>query len=156
MRELRRFPPVLAVLGLLLLPLSCRESRAFPLDGYFSAEAEVFDDYGWKEFVSLGVNNGRITSVEYNAKNPSGFIKSWDMDYMRTMNAVSGTYPNEYTRSYADQLLLRGDAEAVDVLSGATHSYHSFKQLAGRALENARAGDSSTALVPILIPREDR
>jgi major membrane immunogen (membrane-anchored lipoprotein) len=144
-----RFSPVLipCLLGIMLIPGACKDRRAFPRDGYYSAEAAAFDEHGWKEFVTIGVSNGRIGSVEYNAKNPSGFIKSWDMDYMRLMNAVSGTYPNEYTRFYGEQLLLKQDAEAVDTLSGATSSYHSFKELARRALENAKQGDTSVSLV---------
>ena len=42
--------------------------------------------------------------MEYNAENASGFIKSWDNAYMQTMLHAQGTYPNEYTRSYANQL----------------------------------------------------
>ena len=44
---------------------------------------------------------GSIVSVEYNAENASGFIKSWDNAYMQTMLHTNGTYPNEYTRYYA-------------------------------------------------------
>ena len=31
------------------------------------------------------VKGGSIVSVEYNAENPSGFIKSWDNAYMQNM-----------------------------------------------------------------------
>jgi major membrane immunogen (membrane-anchored lipoprotein) len=159
MKEVRLFPLpglVFCLLGVLFFPVSCGQEKPFLQDGYYTAEAEGFDEYGWKEFVSIVVNHGQITTVEYNAKNPSGFIKSWDMDYMRNMNAVDGTYPNEYTRYYADQFLVKGEAELVDALSGATHSYYFFKQLAGRVLENAHTGDTSVALVALEPPPKGR
>jgi major membrane immunogen (membrane-anchored lipoprotein) len=119
-------------------------------DGYYSAEAASFDDHGWKEYISLFIVNGRIVTVEYNAKNASGFIKSWDPDYMRLMNAVNGTYPNQYARTYATSLLNRQNPDSVDAITGATDSYHSFKILAGEALTHARAGNKQIALVELL------
>ncbi len=72
-------------------------------DGYYTAQAEEFN-YGWKEYITILVKGGNIVSVEYNAENASGFIKSWDNAYMQTMLHSDGTYPNEYTRYYANQL----------------------------------------------------
>jgi major membrane immunogen (membrane-anchored lipoprotein) len=119
-------------------------------DGYYTAEVASFDAYGWKEFVSIYVNNNKIATVEYNAKNESGFIKSWDMDYMRVMNAADGTYPNKYTRAYSVSLLNRQDPHRIDALAGATYSYITFRLLAAAAIAQARAGDKNVALVDLL------
>ncbi|MDR2588293.1 MAG: FMN-binding protein [Spirochaetales bacterium] len=116
-------------------------------DGYYTAEAASFDAYGWKEFITICVWNGRIVTVEYNAKNSSGFIKSWDMNYMRTMNAVSGTYPNEYTRLYAGDFLAKQDAESLDAVTGATESGETFKRLASAVLRSAVEGNAAVVLV---------
>jgi major membrane immunogen (membrane-anchored lipoprotein) len=118
-------------------------------DGYYTAEALFFDSYGWKEFVSVYINQGRIVTVDYDAKNASGFIKSWDMEYMRRMNASSGTYPNKYTRGYALALLNWQDPQQIDVLTGATDSYFSFKLLAAAVLNQARAGNRGVAFVAV-------
>jgi major membrane immunogen (membrane-anchored lipoprotein) len=118
-------------------------------DGYYCAEAAEFDAYGWKEYVAVCVSGGRIILVEYNAFNASGFIKSWDMNYMRVMNAVSGIYPNAYTRFYGGKFLENQGAREVDALSGATESHVSFLRLSQAVLENARAGDTETRLVPL-------
>ncbi|MCL1927991.1 MAG: FMN-binding protein [Treponema sp.] len=112
-----------------------------------------FDFYGWKDFVSIYVNNGHITTVEYNAKNASGFIRSWDQDFMRAMNAVDFTYPNRYTREYVFALLNFQDLERIDVVSGATHSYHSFILLSQAVIEQARKGDNQIALVKMPLQR---
>ena len=135
--------------GLSLMAASCSEAE-YPLkDGYYCAEAAEYDAFGWKEFVTIRVSSGKIIIVEYNAFNKSGFIKSWDMDYMRVMNASDGTYPNAYTRHYGRQFLENQGTQGVDLLSGATHSYHSFLQLAQAVLENARRGDPTTERVPL-------
>jgi major membrane immunogen (membrane-anchored lipoprotein) len=115
-------------------------------DGYYTAEAAEFDEHGWKEYVTICVSGGQIILIEYNAYNPTGLVKSWDMDYMRIMNAVDGTYPNAYTRMYGRQFLDRQSAD-VDCISGATNSYYSFVRLAGAVLENARSGDSTARQV---------
>ena len=93
------------------------------------------------------VKGGSIVSVEYNAENASGFIKSWDNAYMQNMLHSNGTYPNEYTREYAGQLLEKQATDQLDALSGATSSYNSFQKLATAVLEQAKQGDSSVVYV---------
>ncbi len=85
--------------------------------------------------------------MEYNAENASGFIKSWDNTYMQTMLHDTGTYPNEYTRYYANQLLQGQGQGGIDAISGASSSHASFQILARAVLEQARKGDSSIVLV---------
>ena len=115
-------------------------------DGYYTAQAAEFS-HGWKEYITIMVKGGSIVSVEYNAENASGFIKSWDNAYMQNMLHSNGTYPNEYTRYYAGQLL-SGQGEApIDAITGATSSYGSFQKLAAAVLEQARKGDSSIVFV---------
>ena len=93
------------------------------------------------------VKGGSIVSVEYNAENASGFIKSWDNAYMQNMLHSNGTYPNEYTRYYAAQLLEGQGEGEIDALSGASSSYSSFQKLSVAVVEQARKGDSVVVLV---------
>lgn len=115
-------------------------------DGYYTAQAAEFS-HGWKEYITIMVKGGSIVSVEYNAENASGFIKSWDNAYMQTMLHTNGTYPNEYTRYYANQLLEGQGEGSIDALSGASSSHGSFQLLAKAVLEQARLGDSSIVFV---------
>ena len=115
-------------------------------DGYYTAQALEFS-HGWKEYVTIMVKGGNIVSVEYNAENASGFIKSWDNAYMHTMLHSNGTYPNEYTRDYASQLLEDQGNSSIDAISGASSSHTSFVKLAEAVLEQARKGDSSIVVV---------
>ena len=126
---------------------ACSADDSSIKDGYYTAEAAEFDAHGWKEYVTICVSGGRIIFIEYNAFDPTGFVKSWDMNYMRVMNALHNTYPNAYTRYYGKQFLSSQGTGEIIPLSGASMSYESFIRLADAALENARQGNVETRLV---------
>lgn len=115
-------------------------------DGFYTAEMAEYS-HGWKEYLCIMVKNDTIIYAEFNAKNPSGYIKSWDNAYMESMLTTSGTYPNEYTRNYVSQLLETQNPDAVDAISGASSSAGNFKKLADAVISQAVRGDSSTAVV---------
>jgi major membrane immunogen (membrane-anchored lipoprotein) len=141
-------PIFVSLLSIIMFCISCSNSSFHLKDGYYTAEHSEYDEYGWKTFMTICVNNGIISQVEFNAKDIGGFIKSWDMDYMRIMNAASGTYPNEYSRFYASQFMEDQNADSIDVLTGATDSREYFVQLARAVLENAKNGVTSVTVVP--------
>ena len=128
---------------------SCSAGHYSMRDGYYSAEAAEFDENGWKEYVTIYVSSGQIILVEYNAFNAAGFIKSWDMNNMRLMNAESGIYPNVYTRYYGGKLLENQGIQGIDALAGATNSYHRFLRLGEAVLERARQGNTQTSFVDL-------
>ena len=142
---MRRIIRTLLPLLLVFLLAGCGKTEGLQ-DGYYTAQASEYH-FGWKEYVTIIVKGGRIVSVEYNAEDASGFMKSWDNAYMQTMLHSNGTYPNEYTRYYAGQLLEGQGEDEIDALSGATSSYGSFQKLEAAVLEQAKKGDSSIALV---------
>jgi major membrane immunogen (membrane-anchored lipoprotein) len=137
---------VLSVLAAAALGFFPSGTRKTMRDGYYTAEMEDYY-HGWKEFLTIYVNNGKIVAAEYDAKNASGLIKSWDMDYMRRMNKTDGNYPNKYTRNYASELIARQTADAMDAMSGATESFHFFRALAGAVIIQAVTGDKKVAFV---------
>ena len=143
---LKRIVPVLLAAAMILSLGGCGKRTDSLKDGYYTAQAAEYNN-GWKEFVTLCISNGEVVSVEYNAKNASGYIKSWDMAYMRRMNSIVGTYPNQYTRKYAADFLQTGDVNQIDAIAGASTSYKSFIKLLSSALENAKAGNSEVAIV---------
>ncbi len=138
---------VLMLLALLAVPLTaCGTEQEGLQDGYYTAQAAQYS-FGWKEYITIMVKGGSIVSVEYNAENASGFIKSWDNAYMQNMLHSNGTYPNEYTRYYAGQLLEGQGETDIDALTGASTSHSSFLKLAEAVLEQARRGDSGVVYV---------
>ena len=121
-------------------------SQAEMKDGFYTAETAEYS-HGWKEYVCIMVKDSAIVSVEFNAKDPSGYIKAWDNAYMQNMYAGTGTYPNEYTRLYGAQLLEQQEDFQLDAVSGASHSGHNFEKLAAAVMEQARRGDATTIQV---------
>lgn len=142
---------ILAPLALMLaLAAACSPAEGPGLkDGYYTAEASGFDSLGWKRFMTIYVNQDRIVTVEYNAKNASGFLRSWDMDSMRRMNAEAGTYPSKYARAYAVALINRQNPAQVEAVPGADRYLESFRLLAEAAIDRARRGDRSVAFVDL-------
>lgn len=136
----------LILVGLMMALLTACGDKTELQDGYYTAQAAEFN-HGWKEYITIMVKEGSIVSVEYNAENASGFIKSWDNAYMQTMLHTNGTYPNEYTRYYAGQLLEGQGKGEIDAITGASSSHGSFQKLAQAVLEQARRGDSSIVFV---------
>ena len=146
MRWMKRFLALLMILAAMAsLLTACGEQQGLS-DGYYTAQMSEFS-YGWKEYITILVKGGSIVSVEYNAENASGFIKSWDNAYMQNMLHSNGTYPNEYTRYYAAQLLEGQGEGRIDAITGASSSHGTFQLLAEAVLEQARMGDSCIAFV---------
>ena len=143
---MKRMVTILLSLLLMLSLLTACGGQSKLQDGYYTAQAAEFN-FGWKEYITIPVKGGNIISVEYNAENPSGFIKSWDNAYMQTMLHTNGTYPNEYTRYYASQLLEGQGEGSIDAITGASSSHGTFQMLAQAVLEQARQGDSSIVFV---------
>ena len=140
---------ILVLLFTLLMMVSlltaCGEQTQLQ-DGYYTAQMSEYS-HGWREYITILVKGGSIVSVEYNAENASGFIKSWDNAYMQNMLHTNGTYPNEYTRYYANQLLEGQGEDGIDVIAGATSSHGTFQMLARAVLEQSRKGDSGIIYV---------
>lgn len=121
-------------------------SKSEMKDGFYTAEMSDFS-YGWKEYLCIMVKDDTIVYAEFNAKDPSGYIKAWDNAYMQNMASVSGTYPNEYTRNYVSQLISGQSSEAVDTMTGATSSGNNFLKLSEAVINQAIKGDAATIIV---------
>lgn len=134
-----------ALLTAVLLLGGCGSQSAIK-DGFYTAEMSGYS-HGWKEYVCIMVKNNKIVYTEFNAKDPSGYIKAWDNAYMQNMEPVSGTYPNEYTRYYAAELIENQSSSGVDTLTGATSSGNNFIQLTAAAIEQAKQGNTDTVVV---------
>lgn len=136
------------ICGILLLTLllsGCSFGSSMK-DGFYTAEMSEFS-HGWKEYLCIMVKDDTIVYAEFNAKDPSGYIKAWDNAYMENMNSVQGTYPNEYTRAYVAELIETQSTDSLDTVSGASHSGSNFRKLAVAVVEQAAKGDATTVIV---------
>ncbi len=140
---------ITAILFALLLALSlsaCGEQEALQ-DGYYIAQMAQYS-HGWREYITILVKGGSIVSVEYNAENASGFIKSWDNAYMQTMLHSNGTYPNEYTRNYPG-CAGAGPERGFQHCAGERDSPLKLRQSSGETAEGLPAVFSGPCLLPL-------
>ncbi|MHC5248169.1 FMN-binding protein [Enterococcus sp. LJL90] len=117
-------------------------------DGEYTAEASEYSN-GYKEYVTVTIADGKITMVDFDAKDESGNLKTADESYKEKMEASNGTYPEEYMKTLEDELVKTQSTASVDAVTGATHSSGDFKVLADAALANAAKGDTETAVVTL-------
>lgn len=117
-------------------------------NGEYRAEAAEYSN-GYKEYVAITIADGKISKAEFNAVNESGDLKTDDEDYKENMEAQSGTYPEEYMKKLAEELVDKQSTEGVEAVTGATHSSSDFKILADAAIANAEKGDTTTAIVEL-------
>lgn len=142
LKAYRRFLPVLLCTWLLS---GCGSSTALK-DGFYTAQMSDYS-HGWKEYLCIMVKDDNIVYAEFNAKNPSGYIKAWDNAYMENMAAVQNTYPNDYTRKYVAQLIKTQSTDGLDAVSGATNSGNNFFKLAAAVIEQAADGNPDIVTV---------
>lgn len=142
----------LALLFTVLLALAlcgCPHDGETMNNGYYSAAAASFDSSGWKPFITLYVYNGKIVTAEFNARNASGLIFSWDVLSMRRAKLRTRIHPSKIIREYTQELLNRQNAEKIRRIPGDYFLYESFTQLAAAAMARAQAGDRSLAEVEL-------
>lgn len=117
------------------------ESQGYK-DGSYFAESEA-DSRGWHALVEITVVNGRIASVYYDEiqRDDEGVYqsrKSDDLNYADRWRRVSQVSQLSAFGGYENLLVLTGNIDEVDALTGATSAYESFEQLVHEALSEAR------------------
>jgi major membrane immunogen (membrane-anchored lipoprotein) len=118
-------------------------------DGTYSATYDKADERGWKAQLEITVVDGKITEASYDEINGDGVKKSDDEAYNERMVGVAGVGPIEFIPELNQQLVDKQDADKVDTITGATSSTTLFKELAAAAIEKAKAGDATEAVIEL-------
>lgn len=109
--------------------------------GTYRVEFNEPDERGWKAFFSMEVNSvEEIAQANFDYISATGTLKTQDEAYNARMKAVNGLGPSEYCPRFAKNLLIYQDPEQVDGITGATSSYHDFKEFARTAFAAAHTG----------------
>lgn len=103
-------------------------------DTYTASEAE-FDDHGWKSEIAITFKDDKIVEVVYNEVNDKGEKKRENEEYNTKMKDKSGISAVDAQAALEKALVDSQDADAVDVVSGATSTSEKFKALAKEAME---------------------
>lgn len=144
---------VLSITVSLVLTLGVFGTMAFAapksayVDGVYKATYDYIDSHGWKPQLSVTVKGGKITVAKFDYVNPQGKLKTQDIGYNAAMKKVKHTYPALYSPQLGQELVKGQSVDKVDVVTGATSSSTNFKALATEALNHAKKGDKSTAVL---------
>lgn len=112
-------------------------------DGTYTAESD-FDERGWKFVHEITIKDGKITESVADYEDKDGNLKSENAEYNTMMEEKSGISSKDATDKLDAALLEAQDAEAVEVVSGATHTAENFKKSAAALLAAAEKGNTET------------
>ncbi|WP_428910177.1 extracellular electron transfer flavoprotein PplA [Niallia sp. Krafla_26] len=125
---------------------------AAPLqDGEYSLEEKNIGATGWKTVFKMTVENGKITKSDFANFNAEGMNKLEDEAYQKNMSEKAGVGPKEYFPALNDQLVEKQSAAGVEVVTGATHSTHTFKLYAEQLINAAQKGDTTPIVVDNIV-----
>jgi major membrane immunogen (membrane-anchored lipoprotein) len=110
-------------------------------DGTYSGESP-YDAYDYKHVVTIEIEYGKITDVQYDEVHRDGTSKQSDSEYNIAMK-VAGTSPAEAYPKMEKQLLKKQDLLNVDAVTGATYSLYRFRYAVTIALLKAKLGIQS-------------
>lgn len=119
-------------------------------DGTYTAQFSTFDSYGWKDYVTLEIQDDQITVKEFDAisQTTGASNKLEDTETLEQWTTAVGRDPQELMEElYSNFASSNNDVFAVDNVAGATVSTNNFKLLVGQLLATAAtAGDSEEIL----------
>ncbi|MCD1025513.1 MULTISPECIES: extracellular electron transfer flavoprotein PplA [Enterococcus] len=116
-------------------------------DGTYALK-EKNDKNGYHVDFSIVVKDGKITESKYDNLNADGKSKKDDADYEKNMKDKSGVGPKEYIEDLNKNFLAAmgkedGSPADMDVVTGATHSSHTFIIYAEQLINAAEKGDTT-------------
>lgn len=102
------------------------------------------------------VKDGKVTESKYDNVNDEGKSKTEDADYNKSMKEKSGTNPETYIPTLNDEFVKAmnkedGSVADVEVVTGATHSSHSFIIYAEQLVNAAEKGDTNEIVVDNIV-----
>ncbi|WP_071130428.1 extracellular electron transfer flavoprotein PplA [Enterococcus timonensis] len=124
-------------------------------DGTYSL-VEKNDSNGYHVDFSIVVAGGKVTESKYDNFSADGKSKQDDTEYEANMTAKSGVGPAEFIPQLNENLLaaMSGEEPSVantEVVTGATHSSHSFIIYAQQLINAAEKGDTTAIEVDNII-----
>jgi len=109
-------------------------------DGKYTAEADTYDDEGYKPFVELTVKNGKVSEIDLDAVNSKG-------DYKKDSNAASDWI--DKMMLFEKEIVVKGleaidfnEDGTVDGIEGFDLNVGDYTKLINEAISKAKKGNS--------------
>lgn len=116
-------------------------------DGTYTLEEKNYSN-GYRVAFSITVAGGKITESNYDNIDKDGKSKKDDTKYESSMKDKAGIGPSEYIAKFNEDLVSAmaekdGSPADIEVVTGATHSFHSFVIYAEQLVNAAEKGDAT-------------
>ena len=126
-------------------------------DGTYSLK-EKNDSNGYHTTFAMTVKDGKVTESNYDNVNADGKSKKDDTEYESKMKDVAGVGPKEYIETLNKEFVKAmgeedGSPAGVEVVTGATHSTHSFINYAQQLVNAAEKGDTTEIVVDNIVTK---
>ena len=126
-------------------------------DGTYSLK-EKNDSNGYHTTFSMTMKDGKVTESNYDNVNADGKSKKDDTEYESKMKDVTGVGPKEYIETLNKEFVKAmgeedGSPAGVEVVTGATHSTHSFINYAQQLVNAAEKGDTTEIVVDNIVTK---
>ncbi len=133
------------------------DNEATLKDGTYSLK-EKNDSNGYHTTFSMTVKDGKVTESNYDNVNADGKSKKDDTEYESKMKDVAGVGPKEYIETLNKEFVKAmgeedGSPAGVEVVTGATHSTHSFINYAQQLVNAAEKGDTTEIVVDNIVTK---
>lgn len=117
------------------------EATSVWMDGTYTGESD-YDERGWKVVHSITIKDGKITESAFGYADKDGNLKADNEEYNTAMKDKSGVSSKEATEQLNAQLVETQDVDAVEVVSGATHTSTNFTTATKALLAAAEEGNT--------------
>lgn len=127
-------------------------------DGTYSLK-EKNNSNGYRTEFSIVVKDGKVVESNYDNVNDEGKSKKDDVDYNKNMKEKAGVGPAEYIKTLNEELVKTMSEEGksasdVEVVTGATHSSHSFVIYAEQLINAAEKGNTDEIVVDNIVMKK--
>ncbi|KAF1297966.1 FMN-binding protein [Enterococcus sp. JM4C] len=124
-------------------------------DGTYTLEEKNYSNDYRAKFV-MTVEGGKVTKSEYDNINKDGKSKQEDADYNKMMDEKAGNSPEKFIPELNDNFVKAMNGEEpspanIEVVTGATHSSHSFIIYAEQLVNAAEKGDTTAIEVDNIV-----
>ncbi|MGC6770367.1 extracellular electron transfer flavoprotein PplA [Enterococcus sp. LJL128] len=127
-------------------------------DGSYTLK-EQNNSNGYHTEFTMVVKDGKVTESKYDNVNDEGKSKQEDTEYNEMMKDKAGTDPAEFIPTFNEEFVKAmgeedGSPAEMDVVTGATHSFHSFVIYAQQLINAAEKGDTAEILVDNIVMKK--
>lgn len=124
-------------------------------DGTYSLKQVEPDEHGWRVEMEITVEDGKIVESNFDYVNGEGQLKSEDEGYQKAMADKVDIGPADFIPQLNEALVETQNPMDVEVVTGATSSWESFRTYAQMLIQAAQNGDTTTIEVNPNAPLQD-